>query len=264
MFPKFAYAGVENDEAATTARTFCELSCNAVCPLAVFPAAFATTRLTVPPPLTIVVARYLLTAAPGEDLKRIEVAARLLSGADHLAVDAMNSYGPENSAVLASELAQYRLRWLEDICDPLDFETLAAVSSGYPGAIAAGEALFSAAEAKLLDRYGGLRRDRDILLFDPVHCYGIPGYLQIIEHLERRGWPRTAFWPHGGHLFCLHIVAALGLGGAEVNPLCFQPFGGYADDMTVRDSVTRPPETPGIGFEAKHDLRDLFSRLHDT
>jgi D(-)-tartrate dehydratase len=204
------------------------------------------------------------TAAPGEDLKRIEVAARLLSGADHLAVDAMNTYGPESSAVLASELARYRLWWLEDICDPLDFETLAAVSSGYPGAIAAGEALFSAAEAKLLDRYGGLRRDRDILLFDPVHCYGIPGYLQIIDHLEGRGWPRTAFWPHGGHLFCLHIVAALGLGGAEVNPLCFQPFGGYADDMTVRDSVTRPPETPGIGFEAKHELRDLFGTLHDT
>jgi hypothetical protein len=29
-----------------------------------------------------------------------------------------------------------------------------------------------------------LRRDRDILVFDPVHCYGLPGYLQIIELLE--------------------------------------------------------------------------------
>jgi L-alanine-DL-glutamate epimerase-like enolase superfamily enzyme len=200
----------------------------------------------------------------GEDLKRIEAAAKLLPGADHLAVDAMNSYDPGSSIAAASELARYPLRWFEDICDPLDFDTLAAVASSYPGAIAAGEALFSAAEAKLLDRFGGLRRNHDILLFDPVHCYGIPGYLQIVDHLERRGWPRAAFWPHGGHLFCLHIVAAFGLGGAEVNPLCFQPFGGYADSMSVSGGVVRPPETPGIGFETRQGLRDLFSRLVDT
>jgi D(-)-tartrate dehydratase len=74
--------------------------------------------------------------------------------------------------------------WFEDVCDPLDFETLSAVSRRYAAPIAAGEALFSAAEANLLDRHGGLRRDRDILLFDPVHCYGLPGYLQIVEVLK--------------------------------------------------------------------------------
>jgi hypothetical protein len=63
--------------------------------------------------------------------------------------------------------------WFEDICDPLDFETL-AVATRYAGPIAAGEALFSAAEAKLLDRHACLRRDRDILLFDPVHCLSTP------------------------------------------------------------------------------------------
>lgn len=200
----------------------------------------------------------------GEDLKRIEAVARLLPAADHLAVDAMNAYDASNSIAATSELARYRLRWFEDICDPLDFETLAAAASIYPGAIAAGEALFSTAEANLLDRYGGLRRNQDILVFDPVHCYGIPGYLQIINHLERWGWTRAAFWPHGGHLFCLHVVAALGLGGAESNPLCFQPFGGYADDILVSDGVTRPPEVPGVGFEARGGLCDLFSTLVDT
>jgi D(-)-tartrate dehydratase len=82
-----------------------------------------------------------------------------------------------------------------------------------------------------------------------------------VDLLEKRGWPRSAFWPHGGHLFCLHLVAALGLGGAEVNPLCFLPFGGYADSTVVCDGVASPPEIPGIGFEAKKDLRDLFDRL---
>jgi len=196
-----------------------------------------------------------------QDLKRIEAAARVLPDASHLAVDAIYSYTPTSSIEAADMLAPLGLWWFEDICDPLDFETLGAVAARYAGPIAAGEALFSAAEAKLLDRYAGLRRDRDILLFDPVHCYGRPGYLEIIEVLEARGWPRAAFWPHGGHLFCLHVAAALGLGGAEVNPLCFQPFGGYGDDMRVVVGATEPPTVPGIGFELKRSLRHTFEAL---
>jgi hypothetical protein len=45
-------------------------------------------------------------------------------------------------------------------------------------------------------------------------------------------------------------MAALGLGGAEVNPLCFQPFGGYGDAMTVTDGAIELPSAPGIGFQA--------------
>lgn len=196
-----------------------------------------------------------------QDVKRIEVAARLLGAPERLAVDAMNSYTPASSIEAVDALASVGLRWFEDICDPLDFETLAKVAERYPGPIGAGEALFSTAEAKLLDRHGGLRRDRDVLLFDPVHCYGLPGYLELIAALEARGWPRTAFWPHGGHLFSLHVAAALGLGGAEVNPLCFQPFGGYGDDMTLVEGGARPPEIPGIGFELKRALRHAFAKL---
>ena len=195
-----------------------------------------------------------------QDLKRIEAAARLLPDASHLGVDAIYSYTPTTREA-ADTLAPLGLWWFEDICDPLDFETLAAVASRYAGPIAAGEALFSAAEAKLLDRYAGLRRDRDILLLDPVHCYGLSGYLEIMEVLKARGWPRAAFWPHGGHLFCLHVMAALDLGGAEVNPLCFQPFGGYGDDMTVVFGATEPPTVPGIGFELKRSLRRTFEAL---
>jgi L-alanine-DL-glutamate epimerase-like enolase superfamily enzyme len=196
-----------------------------------------------------------------QDLRRIEAAARLLPNASHLAVDAIYAYDRTTSIEAASALAPLGLWWFEDICDPLDFETLAAVAERYARPIAAGEALFSAAEANLLHRYGGLRSDRDILLFDPVHCYGVPGYLQIVELLEARGWPRTAFWPHGGHLFCLHVVAALGLGGAEANPLCFQPFGGYGDETMVTDGVIELPSMPGIGFESKRSLCEMLKDL---
>jgi D(-)-tartrate dehydratase len=196
-----------------------------------------------------------------QDLKRIDAASRLLDGPGNLAVDALYAYTSSTGLEAADALAPLGLWWFEDICDPLDFETVATVANVYGPPIAAGEALFSAPEASLLDRHAGLRRDRDVLVFDPVHCYGLPGYLEIIQVLEQRGWPRSAFWPHGGHLFCLHVVAALGLGGAEVNPLCFQPFGGYGEETIVSDGLARPPELPGIGFESKADLGDFLATL---
>jgi L-alanine-DL-glutamate epimerase-like enolase superfamily enzyme len=206
-------------------------------------------------------AKIKIGGAPlAQDLRRIEAVLKLLP-AEALAVDAMNAYDASDSLTVAGALAPYGLRWFEDICDPLDFEVLACVAGIYDRPIAAGEALFSMAEAKLLDRHAGLRRNRDILLFDPVHCYGLPEYLRIIAHLETAGWPRSAFWPHGGHLFCLHVVAALGLGGAEVNPLCFQPFGGLGDGITLVNGRTTPPEVPGIGFESKPALEWLFRTL---
>lgn len=197
-----------------------------------------------------------------QDIKRIEAALALLSSPRHLAVDAMNRYDRNESAAAARAFAPYDLWWFEDMCDPLDFQTLAAVARAYEGPIAAGEALFSLAEAKLLERYGGLRPARDVLLFDPVHCYGLPGYLQIVDHLTKNGWQRTDFWPHGGHLFSLHVVAALGLGGAEVNPLCFAPFGGLPDGIAPANGRTTAPQSPGIGFELKADLRRIFGGLH--
>ncbi len=207
-------------------------------------------------------AKIKIGAAPlDHDLRRIEAAADHLGGGDRLAADAMNSYDHETSLAAATALARFGLWWFEDICDPLDFATHARVAARYDHPIAAGEALFSAAEAVLLDRYAGLRRARDILLFDPVHCYGLPGYLRIIDTLTTAGWSRRAFWPHGGHLFSAHLVAALGLGGAEVNPLAFHPFHGPPPALPVTAGRMPLPEVPGIGFELHDDAWQAFRSL---
>ena len=201
--------------------------------------------------------------ALAEDLKRIETALALLP-ADRLAVDAgLTMYSPEESMAVAEALAPLSLWWLEDICDPLDFVTLARVAAAYASPLAAGEALFSSAEARLLECHGGLRPDRDALVFDPVHCYGLPEYLRIVDVFERRGWRRSAFRPHGGHLFALHLVSALELGSAEVNPVSFAPFGGLPDGVRAVDGRAAPPEIPGIGFELQSELYRLFRWLAD-
>ena len=196
-----------------------------------------------------------------DDLRRIEAAAARLPASGRLAVDAMNAYDPATSLTAAAALAPFGLWWFEDICDPLDFATHARVAARYDPPIAVGEALFSTAEAALLDQHAGLRRTRDILLFDPVHCYGLPGYLQIIDTLTSAGWPRRAFWPHGGHLFSLHLVAALGLGGAEANPLAFHPFHGPPTALPVSAGRIGLPDAPGIGFELHNDAWQAFRSL---
>jgi D(-)-tartrate dehydratase len=185
------------------------------------------------------------------DRARIEAVLKLLPAGTRLAVDAMNAYAPAAALAVAAALAPYGLAWLEDIADPHDFETQTEAAARHGGPIGVGEPIFSLAEAKLMDRHGGLRRERDILLFDPAHCYGLTHYLEIVAALEAAGWPRRAFWPHGGHLFSLQVAAALRLGGAEMNPGSFQPFGGLADGATLADGMATPPDAPGIGFETR-------------
>lgn len=195
-----------------------------------------------------------------EDLARIEAALSLLPAAA-VAVDAMNGYGRDDLPEVATALAPYALRWFEDICDPLDYTLHAETAAAYTPPIAAGEALFSVADARNLLRHGGQRPGHDVLVFDPAHCYGVPEYLRIIDAMEGGGWSRRDFLPHGGHLFHLHLAAALGLGGCEANPHNFQPFGGFADVAQIDDGHTRPPDAPGIGFETRADLIDLFRTL---
>jgi L-alanine-DL-glutamate epimerase-like enolase superfamily enzyme len=194
----------------------------------------------------------------GEDLKRIEAVLSLMPDSDRLAVDAMNRYTSESAIRAAQALAPYRLRWFEDMCDPLDFETHARIALAYDQPLGVGEAIFSLADTRNLLRYGGLRPGRDVFLFDPAHCYGLPEYLRILEILESDGWSLESCQPHGGHLFSLHVAAALGLGGCESNPHNFQPFGGFADGATVENGSIQPPEAPGIGFETRSSLYNVF------
>jgi D(-)-tartrate dehydratase len=106
-----------------------------------------------------------------------------------------------------------------------------------------------------------LRKGCDVLTFDPAHCYGIPEYARVIEMFEEEGWSARDFQRQGGHLYSLHLAIGFGLGGSECNPHNFQPFGGFADGATITDGETAPPDLPGLGFESRASLMDLFRTL---
>ncbi len=199
-----------------------------------------------------------------EDLRRIEAVLKILENSDQLAVDANGRFDLETAVAYAHALAPYGLRWYEEPGDPLDFQLQAKLASHYPGPMATGENLFSLQDARNLIRYAQLRPDRDILQFDCALSYGLVEYLRILAMLKEHGWSPNRCIPHGGHQMSLNIAAGLGLGGNESYPGIFQPFGGFADGIPVKDSYVKLPEIPGIGFEAKDELFRVMKPLTDN
>ena len=199
-----------------------------------------------------------------EDLRRIEAVLKILKTSDQLAVDANGRFDLENAIAYARALAPYRLRWYEEPGDPLDFELQAELANHYPGPMATGENLFSMQDARNLIRYARLRADRDVLQFDCALSYGLVEYLRILGMLKDHGWSPVRCIPHGGHQMSLNIAAGLGLGGNESYPGIFQPFGGFADGIPVKDSYVKLPESPGVGFEAKGELFRVMKKLTEN
>jgi L-alanine-DL-glutamate epimerase-like enolase superfamily enzyme len=196
-----------------------------------------------------------------EDLKRIEAVLGVVGSGDNLAVDANGRFSLDEAIAYADALAPYGLRWYEEPLDPLDYAAHAILAERYAPPLATGENLFSVHDSRNLIRHGGLRPDRDVLQFDPALSYGLVEYLRTLDMLGRHGWTWRRCVPHGGHQFALNIAVGLGLGGNESYPDVFAPFGGFADDCPVENSLVRLPDLPGIGFEAKSALYRVMRPL---
>jgi L-alanine-DL-glutamate epimerase-like enolase superfamily enzyme len=193
-----------------------------------------------------------------EDLRRIEAALEIAGRGAALAVDANGRFGLDTALAYGAAIAGLGLLWYEEAGDPLDYQLNAELAARYPGALATGENLFSMQDARNLVRYGGMRRDRDVLQFDCALSYGLVEYLRTIDMLKAEGWSLRRVVPHGGHQAALAMAAGLGFGGTESYPGVFQPFGGFADDIAVEDGYVRPLDAPGIGFEKKNELYALM------
>jgi D(-)-tartrate dehydratase len=195
------------------------------------------------------------------DLRRIEAVLEIVGSGDRLAVDANGRFDLATAIAYAQALEPYGLRWYEEPGDPLDYALQAELARHYEGPMATGENLFSMQDARNLLRYGGMRRERDVLQMDPVLSYGLVEYLRTLDVLREQGWSPRRCIPHGGHQFALSIAAGLGLGGNESYPHVFKPFGGFADSTPVRNGRVGLPDVPGIGFEDKSELFALFEAL---
>ena len=197
-------------------------------------------------------------ASLDEDLARIEAALDVVGGGCNLAVDANGRFDIDTAIRFGEAIRPYDLFWYEEAGDPLDYALQAELGRHYPLPMATGENLFSHQDARNLLRFGAMNPDRDWLQFDCALSYGLVEYLRTLEVVEAEGWSRRRIVPHGGHQMSLNIAAGLHLGGNESYPDVFQPFGGFADGLSVEDGYVRLPDVPGIGFEAKAPLHTLM------
>ena len=198
-----------------------------------------------------------------KDLQRIEAALEVLdSDGSRLMVDANGRLDLKKALDYGLAIKDFELKWYEEPLDPLDFASHGILAEYYPGAIATGENLFSFEDARNLLRHGGLRPNIDSIQLDPPLSYGLVEYMKILKFMEYQGWSKRCCIPHGGNQFCLHITAGLGLGGNECYPGVFQPFGGFADNISVTEGYVTPTEIPGIGFEAKQNLWEILCNIN--
>ena len=150
-------------------------------------------------------------ASVRDDLARIETAVGLMAGADHLAVDANAAFSKDRTQDYARALAPIGLRWFEEPCAPLDYETFAGLTRTYDAPLATGENLFCLQDVENLFSFGGFRRDRDILQVDPPQAYGVGAYAKMIAMVESLGGTRKRIFPHGGNMMSFALVAGLAL-----------------------------------------------------
>lgn len=196
-----------------------------------------------------------------EDLIRIESVLKIVGHGNNLCVDANGKFDLPTAITYAKALEPYQLKWYEEAGDPLDFDLNAKLCEQYPNSIATGENLFSMQDARNLIRYGGMRKNKDWLQFDCSLSYGLVEYLKTLEMIKDYGWSATRIIPHGGHQLSCNIAAGLGLGGNEIYPNLFQPFGGFPDNSLVENSFVSFPKFVGLGFESKAKLRVILEQI---
>ena len=200
-------------------------------------------------------------ASLSDDLKRIESVLKLVGDGKNLCVDANGRFDLKTAIEYGKALEPLNLKWYEEAGDPLDFDLNSELSKNYKNSLATGENLFSMQDSRNLIRYGGMRKNIDWLQFDCSLSYGLVEYLRTLQMLKDNNWSSTRVIPHGGHQISCNIAAGLNLGGNEIYPSLFQPFGGFPDSSTVMDSYVTFPKFIGMGYENKKKLIDLLSKL---
>lgn len=196
------------------------------------------------------------------DQRRIETALRVLTPQARLAVDLSCAFDGRGAADFARAVKPYGLWWLEEPCDPLDFEGF-GMASTVGTRIAAGENLFAAREFDNFLRYTNLESDI-VLQPDPPLAYGVSGMREIVAVARAHDLGPQTIFPHGGNMMSLHVAAGLGLAGVEAYPGQFGIFGGFSNEVEIRDGQASLPSAPGLGFEEQPALYRLFSELTEN
>ena len=196
-----------------------------------------------------------------EDIKRIERAIKVTGSPSKVALDANGGLTKDNYLEYAKNLSSYGLRWFEEPVQPSDYEGYNIFIDEYESSVAGGENLYSEQDIYNLIKYGGFRKNKDILQIDMPQSYGISYFKDCLDKLKDVNWSVNQITPHGGNQMSLHIASGFGLPMCEAYPNVFGVFSGYDDSYVVNDGYITLSSRPGIGFEGQNDLFKLFNEM---
>ena len=196
-----------------------------------------------------------------EDIKRVEAAIETVGSSDKIALDANGGLKEEHILEYARELKNFGLSWFEEPTHPSNFSQYNEFISNYKGSVAGGENLYSIHDFINLIRYGGFRKNIDLLQIDIPQSYGISYFNDALIALEKHEWGVNKIMPHGGNQMSLHIACGFGLSMCEAYPNVFGVFSGYDDSYKLDEGYINLSDRPGIGFEGQNDLYSLFKDI---
>ena len=179
-----------------------------------------------------------------------------------LAVDGNGTFDRERRSSISKRLAPIRWPGSKSRCirSISIFIARSPRMSDLP--LATGENMFSPDDARNLLRYGGLRKDRDMLQFDISLSYGIVEYLRILDRTRR-----ARLEPRALRAACRS--SARDAGGRRPGARTRRSRNGYVDDCSASLTADvagqrRPgelPDAPGAGFETPPVFAQLFGGL---
>ena len=97
------------------------------------------------------------------DLKRIEAALAVAGDGSRLSVDVNGRYDLDAALACARAIEPYRLRWYEEVGDPLDYGLNRRLTDAYALPVATGENLFSLQDVNNLVLFGGMLTGGELL-----------------------------------------------------------------------------------------------------
>ena len=184
------------------------------------------------------------TVAPGREAAGPDIA---------IMVDANCAWAPDEALVMARKLKAYDLAWLEEPVDPVDdYDTMARVRRETGMAIAAGENIGHAAEARLAIEHGAF----DIFQPSVTKIGGIIAMRKAIAVAQQHG---VRVMPHSpyfgpGLIATLHVIAAWLPDAMCERFYCELEATPLGDTIMARDGHMKVPQEAGLGIEVDESV----------
>lgn len=187
------------------------------------------------------------------DLDRVAAVRSALPDHIDLMVDVNQRWDVYTGLTAVRELADLRIRWVEEPLHPDDIVGHARLAKASAVPVALGENIYSAQGFSSF-----LAADAvDVVQVDVTRVGGITEWLRV-AHLAQE----SSRWvvPHAGDMMQVHQHLVGGIGAGRVPMIEYLPWGLelFAEPVRVDRGIVILPETPGASTTIRDDARQRF------